>query len=67
MSDGNFNRNLLPYHPYLSGLKAGRAQMKSIAIEAFTQCLGEQGYDAPAIEAHTTRFRELLSTHEPAK
>lgn len=35
MSDGNYNRNLLPYTQYTSGVKAGRAQMKTSAAEAF--------------------------------
>lgn len=35
MSDGNYNRNLLPYTQYTSGVKAGRAQMKTLAAEAF--------------------------------
>lgn len=26
MSDGNYNRNLLPYRDYQSGLRAGKAQ-----------------------------------------
>lgn len=39
MSDGNFNRNLLPYKNYQSGLRAGRAQMRTLALEAFSQWL----------------------------
>lgn len=35
MSDGNFNRNLLPYHNYQSGLRAGRAQARTKALEVF--------------------------------
>lgn len=67
MSDGNYNRSHLPYHPYLSGLKAGRAQMKQIAIEAFACWLGEQGRSSQDIETQTTRFRELLMLKETVK
>lgn len=35
MSDGNYNRNLLPYHNYRSGFNAGRIQMKHKAEDAF--------------------------------
>lgn len=41
MSDGNYNRNLLPYHNYQSGVRAGKAQMRMLAVKAF-----EQWYDA---------------------
>lgn len=37
MSDGNYNRNLLPYNNYQSGLKAGRAQMQALAFRTFDQ------------------------------
>ena len=43
MSDGNFNRNLLPYKNYQSGLRAGKAQMKIRAIAAMKQCLADLG------------------------
>ena len=39
MSDGNFNRSLYPSTPYASGLKAGRAQGRQWATEAFAQWL----------------------------
>lgn len=35
MSDGNFNRALLPHTPYASGLKAGKSMMKMKAVEVF--------------------------------
>ena len=41
MSDGNFNRNLLPYKNYQSGLRAGKAQMKIRAIATMKQCLAD--------------------------
>ena len=37
MSDGNFNRALLPHTPYASGLKAGKSMMKMKAIEALAR------------------------------
>ena len=42
MSDGNFNRALLPQTPYASGIKMGRQQMKAKAAEAFKDLLAEQ-------------------------
>ena len=44
MSDGNYNRNLLPYHQYASGLKAGKAQMHTLALRAFSAWLAEQPF-----------------------
>ncbi|MBO4906113.1 MAG: hypothetical protein J5486_03625 [Bacteroidaceae bacterium] len=35
MSDGNFNRALLPHTPYASGLKVGKAQERTHALKAF--------------------------------
>ncbi|MDO4715244.1 MAG: hypothetical protein Q4A44_03070 [Bacteroidales bacterium] len=43
MSDGNFNRNLLPYQNYQSGLRAGKAIGKTKAIEALTLLLASEG------------------------
>lgn len=42
MSDGNFNRALLPQTPYASGIKMGRQQMKAKAAEAFKDLLAER-------------------------
>ena len=39
MSDGNYNKNLLPYHNYQSGVRAGRAAMKTLAVRAFLNWL----------------------------
>ena len=39
MSDGNFNRNLLPYRDFQSGVRAGRAQMRTAALSAFEKWL----------------------------
>ena len=39
MSDGNFNRALLPQTPYASGLKMGRAMATKKAEDAFVAWL----------------------------
>lgn len=62
MSDGNYNRNLLPYHQYTSGLKAGKAQMHTLALRAFSQWLTEQGFSIEEAEPHLLRFRQLLDS-----
>lgn len=40
MSDGNFNRALLPSTPYASGVKMGKQQMRANAIAALAETLG---------------------------
>ncbi len=61
MSDGNFNRNLLPYTPYQSGLKAGKSMARMKALEAFQTYLQDQGIlDAENIEKECTVFKRLL-------
>ena len=37
MSDGNFNRALLPHTPYASGMKAGKQIAKMKAVEVFKE------------------------------
>ena len=39
MSDGNFNSNLLPYRDYRSGLRAGRATMRTQALQVLSELL----------------------------
>ena len=39
MSDGNFNRQLLPKTDLSSGIRAGKAQMRMKAEKAFDQVL----------------------------
>ena len=39
MSDGNYNRNLLPYRDYQSGVRAGRAIMRTRAMEKLRELL----------------------------
>lgn len=41
MSDGNFNRALLPHTPYHSGLQTGRMQMRGRAEEALKEILAK--------------------------
>lgn len=63
MSDGNFNRALLPATPYASGLKAGRAQGRAKAIAAFEAWLADAMPSLTDAErlAHVAAFRLLLS------
>ena len=60
MSDGNYNRNLLPYRQYESGLKAGEAQMLPRALKALETMLQEKQFDEAETAAWLARFRELL-------
>ncbi|MCF0235351.1 MAG: hypothetical protein HUK09_01305 [Bacteroidaceae bacterium] len=46
MSDGNFNRSLLPNKDYSSGLRAGEARMKVKALNAFAQQLNQPPFDS---------------------
>ena len=39
MSDGNFNRQLLPKTELSSGLRAGKAQMRQKAEQAFDEVI----------------------------
>ncbi len=39
MSDGNFNRSLLPHTPYHSGLQTGKSIARMQAIKAFKHYL----------------------------
>lgn len=48
MSDGNFNRNLLPYHNYQSGVRAGKAQMKAVVLQTVQEALHENLPELPA-------------------
>ena len=60
MSDGNYNRNLLPYHQYASGLRAGKAQMHTRALKAFETWLENQGMPQEEINEKIIEFRQLL-------
>ena len=66
MSDGNFNRALLPHTPYSSGLKAGKAMARMWAMEAFEEWL-QTAYPAQSAEERHRQlddFGRLLSKRE---
>lgn len=62
MSDGNFNRQLLPKTDLSSGLRAGKAQMRMKAEQAFNEVvktfLQEETEEKKA--AMKKKFMELL-------
>ena len=62
MSDGNFNRQLLPNTDLSSGLRAGRAQMKMKAELAFNEVINDfLANEAEELKAAMKqRFLELL-------
>ena len=60
MSDGNFNRALLPQTPYASGIKMGRQQMKTKAAEAFKDLLAERLFGLNA-EEQADLLKDFLS------
>lgn len=41
MSDGNFNRSLLPKSELSSGIRAGKAQMRAKAMEALQAMMAD--------------------------
>lgn len=63
MSDGNFNRALLPHTPYQSGLKAGKSMCRMHAINVLNGLLPEMmpGITPEECQQWTDRFRTLLS------
>lgn len=63
MSDGNFNRSLLPHNPYHSGLQAGKAMARMKAIEAFKAYLlmADPSRDEQSLTADLEKFKKLLS------
>lgn len=62
MSDGNFNRQLLPKTELSSGLRAGKAQMRAKAEKAFCEVINTMLTSLPEEdkEALKQRFMELL-------
>ena len=62
MSDGNYNRNLLPYHNYQSGVRAGKATLRQLALDELRRQLLELRPDLPAgeVEERVARMREKL-------
>ena len=63
MSDGNFNRALLPSTPYRSGVKMGQQQMRARAVEAFKGWAKERfpSLTDEELGEMTDEFRRLLS------
>ena len=63
MSDGNFNRSLLPHTPYHSGLQAGKAMARMQALKAFKLYLTQSApqITEEEIKIQTRRFQEILS------
>lgn len=64
MSDGNFNRALLPHTPYQSGLQAGKSLTRMHALEAFKEYLQKfhPDLDEGRFLEQLERFRQLLSS-----
>jgi len=63
MSDGNFNRALLPQTPYASGLKMGRAMATKKAEEAFVAWLRSEypQLSDEAINEKLLAFKKLMN------
>ena len=62
MSDGNFNRALLPKNELSAGLRAGKAQMRAKAEQAFKEILSIHFPDAPQElrDKALTEFRQRI-------
>ena len=62
MSDGNFNRQLLPKTELSSGIRAGKAQMRVKAEHAFNEVINTflNNESEKRKEAMQKRFMELL-------
>ena len=67
MSDGNFNRALLPATPYRSGVKMGQQQMKVRAVDTFETLVKERFPMLTDEELHelVETFRQRLSAITP--
>ncbi len=63
MSDGNFNRALLPHTPLESGLKMGKAMARKAAIDAFREYL--QTVHPCETEAEVGKFTAVLDKRLP--
>ena len=63
MSDGNFNRSLLPHTPYQSGLQTGKSMGRMHALEAFKAYLHtfQPNLDEGQFLQQLEHFRQLLS------
>ena len=64
MSDGNFNRSLLPHTPYHSGLQTGKSIAKMKAVEAFRVYIAQESptLSSQEIENKVLKFKRILSS-----
>lgn len=64
MSDGNFNRALLPHTPYASGMKAGQQITKMKAVEAFKEIINTHFPETQVAQKTTLaeEFETILSS-----
>lgn len=64
MSDGNYNRNLLPYNNYRSGFNAGSSQTRQKALNAFRKWCELRGEASGNldIEESVSAFKSLLDS-----
>lgn len=64
MSDGNFNRALLPHTPFQSGMKAGKSMCRMHALDAFKDYLSKfhPDLDNDQLARHFDEFRQLLTS-----
>ena len=62
MSDGNYNRNLLPYNNYQSGVRAGKAALRQLAVNELCRQLLELCPDIPEaeLERRMGQMRDVL-------
>lgn len=62
MSDGNFNRQLLPKTELSSGLRAGKAQMRVKAEKAFDEVINTFLKEEPEVRKSAMKglFMDLL-------
>lgn len=60
MSDGNYNKNLLPYRDYQSGYRAGSVRMKVKAKSVLKELLEQSSLSPEETEKVLTTFAEKL-------
>lgn len=60
MSDGNFNRQLLPPNSYRSGLQVGRQQMRQKALDALSEILASSSLNEEEKERILSEVRARL-------
>ena len=60
MSDGNFNRQLLPPNSYRSGLQVGRQQMRQKALDALSEILASSSLREEEKERILSEMRARL-------